>query len=210
MSDGASMEESAADRVTRLLAGARNGNMMARDQLVDSVYVRLNRLCQGLKSKFPGVMAYEQTGDVMGEVWPKLLRELSAKEFKNSSHFFSFSATLIRNTLIDLLRKYYGKNGRGAREIALGPKDQHQTDDGLRTAWLEGKDTKAPDRAAMRDEIHGVIARLPPIHQEMFDLRFYHDLKETECADALNVDVRTVRRRWRRARLALAAALGEP
>ena len=89
-------------------------------------------------------------------------------------------------------------------------RDRHQTDDGLRTAWLEGKDTKAPDRAAMRDEIHGVIARLPPIHQEMFDLRFYHDLKETECADALNVDVRTVRRRWRRARLALAAALGEP
>ena len=194
--------ESAAIRVTRLLARAKSGNTIARDELVESVYHRLNGLCQALKSKYPGVVAYEQTGDVMGQVWPKLLRELSTKEFKDSAHFFSFSATLIRNVLIDLLRKHYGKNGKGSREISIGTnRDEKNADEG-RSLLVEGRDTNSPDRDAMRAEVHSVIQGLPSKHQEMFDLRFYHGLKEAECAEALNVDVRTMRRRWRSARLA--------
>ena len=151
--------------------------------------------------------AYEQTGDVMGEVWPKLLKELARKEFENSAHFFSFSAVLIRNVLIDLLRKHYGRNGRGVREAALDMNWDGQTAENLRDAVLEGKDTNTPDRQAMRAEIHSIIHCLPPSHQEMFNLRFYHGLKEQECAEVLGVDARTVRRRWRSAKLALAAAL---
>lgn len=201
--------ESAASRVTQLLARAKGGNTLARDELVESVYHRLNGLCKVLKSRFPGVVIYEQTGDVMGEVWPKLLRELSRTEFKDSTHFFSYSATMIRNVLIDLLRKYYGKNGKGAREIRVGADDDSPTGDGMRSVVAEGRDTNSPDRDAMRAEIHSVIEGLPTQHREMFDLRFYHGLKETECADALNVDVRTIRRRWRSARLALAAELAD-
>ena len=199
--------QSAAHRVTRLLAVAKDGNTVARDELVESVFHRLNRLCQKLRSQFPGVAAYEQTGDVMGEVWPKLLKELARKEFENSAHFFSFSAVLIRNVLIDLLRKHYGRNGRGAREAFLDMNWEGQTAENLRDAVLEGKDTNTSDRQAMRAEIHSVIHRLPPSHQEMFNLRFYHGLKERECAEILGVDVRTVRRRWRNARLTLAEAL---
>jgi RNA polymerase sigma factor (sigma-70 family) len=209
MSKASPIEESATNRVTRLLARAKDGNTIARDELVDSVYHRLNGLCKGLKSKFPGVVIYEQTGDVMGLVWPKLLKELSTKEFKDSAHFFSFSATLIRNVLIDILRKYYGKNGRGAREVAVAPNQDDQTSEGMRSVVLEGSDTNSPDRDAMRAEVHSIIHRLPAQHQEMFNLRFYHGLRELECAEALNVDVRTVRRRWRSARLALASELGD-
>lgn len=199
--------ETAVNRVTRLLARAKDGNTIARDELVDSVYQRLNGLCQAIKSRFPGVNAYEQTGDVMGQVWPKLLRELSQKEFRDSAHFFSFSAVLIRNVLIDLLRKYYGKNGRGAREINLGSNQDDQKDDSFVAVVLEGKDTNSPDRDVMRQEVHSIIGRLEPKDQEMFNFRFYHGLRETECAEALGVDVRTVRRRWRSARAALARAL---
>ena len=201
--------ESAACRVTRLLARAKSGNTIARDELVESVYHRLNGLCQVLKSKYPGVVVYEQTGDIMGQVWPKLLRELSSKEFKNSAHFFSFSATMIRNVLIDLLRKHYGKNGKGSREISMGADKEEQGSEGIRVALVEGRDTHTPDRDVMRSEVHSVINRLAPEHQEMFNLRFYHGLKEVECADALNVDVRTIRRRWRSARLALASELAD-
>lgn len=199
--------QSAAHRVTRLLAVAKSGNTVARDELVESVFHRLNRLCQKLRGQFPGVAAYEQTGDVMGEVWPKLLKELTRKEFEDSAHFFSFSAVLIRNVLIDLLRKHYGRNGKGARETALDINWEGQTAEKWRGAILEGKDTNAPDRQAMRAEIHSIIYRLPPSHQEMFNLRFYHGLKELECAEVLGIDARTVRRRWRSAKLALAAAL---
>ena len=209
MSEGNLTGESAANRVTQLLARAKGGNTIARDELVESVYHRLNGLCKVLKSRFPGVVIYEQTGDVMGEVWPKLLRELSRKEFKDSAHFFSYSATMIRNVLIDLLRRYYGKNGKGSREVGMGGDNENPTADGVRSLLVEGRDTNSPDRDAMRAEIHSVIHRLPAEHQEMFNLRFYHGLKEVECADALNVDVRTIRRRWRSARLALASELGD-
>ncbi|MCS1409544.1 MAG: hypothetical protein M2R45_02728 [Verrucomicrobia subdivision 3 bacterium] len=207
MKRGTAVSESAANRVTRLLVRAKDGSTVARDELVDSVYHRLNRLCQGLRRKFPGVVAYEQTGDVMGQVWPKLLKGLTNKEFKDSAHFFSFSATLIRNVLIDLLRKHYGKNGKGSREIAAVSDRDTRGGDVAQSVMLEGCDTNSPDRDVMREEVHGMIQRLPAHHQEIFNLRFYHGLKELECAEALNVDVRTIRRRWRSARLALAAEL---
>ena len=117
---------------------------------------------------------------------------------------------MIRNVLIDLLRKHYGKNGKGSREISMGAdKEEEQGSEGIRAALVEGRDTHTPDRDVMRSEVHSVINRLPPEHQEMFNLRFYHGLKEVECADALNVDVRTIRRRWRSARLALASELAD-
>ncbi len=198
--------ESAAHRVTRLLAFAKDGDTAARDELVNSVFQRLNGLCQKLLGKFPGVAAYEQTGDVMGEVWPKLLKELARKDFKDSAHFFAFSAALIRNVLIDLLRKHYGRNGKGLREAAAQEKPNAEE---RHVAVLEGEDTDTPARNAMRREIHHIIHCLPSPHQEMFNLRFYHGLKELECAEVLNVDARTVRRRWRRAKLALAAELSK-
>lgn len=209
MSRDVAGEESAANRVTRLLGQARAGNTVARDELVESVYQRMNRLCQALKRKFPGVVIYEQTGDIMGQVWPKLLRELSAKDFRDSAHFFSFSATLIRHVLIDILRKYYGKNGHASNEISLAPSVNQDTSENRRSLLWEGQDTNSPDRAVMRAEVHSIINRLPAQDQEMFNFRFYHDLKEIECAEAMGVDVRTVRRRWRRARLALASELKE-
>ena len=207
MSRDVSGDESAANRVTRLLVRARTGNTVARDELVESVYLRMNRLCQALKRKFPGVTIYEQTGDIMGQVWPKLLRELSAKDFRDSAHFFSYSATLIRHVLIDILRKYYGRNGHASNEISLAPGDHQDTAEKKRTMLWEGRDTNSPDRDLMRAEVHTIINRLSSQDQEMFNLRFYHDLKESECAEAMGVDVRTVRRRWRRARLALASEL---
>ena len=80
--------QSAAHRVTRLSAVDKDGNTVARDELVESVFHRLNCLCQKLRGQFSGVAAYEQTGDVIGEVWPKLLEELARKEFEDSAHFF--------------------------------------------------------------------------------------------------------------------------
>lgn len=194
--------ESAVHRTTHLLMRVKGGNPLAFDELVDWIYNRVGGLCQALKRNFPGLVAYEQTGDVMGEVWPKLLGELRTKEFKDSAHFFSFSARLIRNVLIDLLRKHYGRNGKGARAICLDPLENSGQ-------LLEGRDSHSPDREAMHRELHHLISRLPEMHRAMFDLRFYHGLKEAECAELLRVDVRTIRRRWRSARLALAQELGK-
>ncbi len=188
--------------LTQLLDRARGGSDGDRERLVESVYQRLNRLCRSLLSRYPGVACHEQTGDVMGQVWPRLLGELSARQFENSAHFFSFSATLIRNTLVDLLRKHRGRNGD--RPI------RYEAPSGAPEPCLEVEEPgESPDQDLLRGEIHVLIGELEPAHREMFGLRFYHGLKEEECARLLGLDERTVRRRWRSARMALADLLEE-
>ena len=190
-------EQETQTAVTRLLERARKGDAGDRERLIDAVYLRLDQLCRGLLSRFPGVGAHEQTGDVMGAVWPRLLAELEVRHFENSGHFFSFSATLIRNTLIDLLRKHYGRNGQRPLRARTLP--------GASGVPLEGiEDPGGPEGDLLQGEIHALIAQLPREQREMFDLRFYHGLRETECAEVLGLDRRTVRRRWRSARLTLA------
>ncbi len=57
--------------------------------------------------------------------------------------------------------------------------------------------------------MHEQVERLPPEEREVFDLCWYHDLTQEEAAAALGVSVRTIKRRWLRARLRLQELLGE-
>ena len=56
-------------------------------------------------------------------------------------------------------------------------------------------------------DFHRLAGGLPEAEREVFDLLWYQDLTQEEAAALLGVDVRTVQRRWRSARLNLAAAL---
>ncbi len=192
--------ESAFRRIDWLLTQVRKGDDRERDELVELVYRRLEHLSRSNLSGFPGLRAYEQTGDVLGETWPRLLKSLRERDFRDSGHFFSYTAVLIRNVLIDLLRKHCGRGGKKPREVAV---DTFPEGSGA-TGW---KQTRTPDRDLMLQECHVAIENLEEKHQEMFNLRFYHGLREWECAEELGVDERTVRRRWREAQLALEAAL---
>ena len=74
-------------------------------------------------------------------------------------------------------------------------------------------DAARPDAAAERRSLGRAIARavdgLAPVLRATFILRAYHDLTYPEIADALEVDVGTVKSRLHRARGALRAELEE-
>ncbi len=55
---------------------------------------------------------------------------------------------------------------------------------------------------------HRAIEELPEEPRQIFDLFCFHGLKQEEAAEFLKVAVRTVKRRWRAARLALHERLG--
>ena len=68
-----------------------------------------------------------------------------------------------------------------------------------------GQGPITPLEQTQEQDIHGIIEQLPDELKEVFDLYYYHDLPQTDIARMLQVDVRTIKRRWRSARLALQA-----
>lgn len=65
------------------------------------------------------------------------------------------------------------------------------------------------EEGAMRAAIVRALGTLEPIHQAVLVLREYHDLDYAEIADALQIDVGTVKSRLARARQALRHVLEE-
>ena len=47
------------------------------------------------------------------------------------------------------------------------------------------------------------MGQLPDEEREVFDLIFYQELSQADAAELLDVSVRTVKRRWRSAKLLL-------
>ena len=70
-----------------------------------------------------------------------------------------------------------------------------------------------PSTWAVRQEwggrIHQAIETLSDEYREVVCLKFYHELGESEIAQIQGVNVRTIRRRWREARLLLHEALSD-
>jgi DNA-directed RNA polymerase specialized sigma24 family protein len=60
-----------------------------------------------------------------------------------------------------------------------------------------------PRRLAEWAEFHEQAAALPEKPREVFDLLWYQGLSQGEAAEAIGVDVRTVKARWQDARLRL-------
>ena len=63
----------------------------------------------------------------------------------------------------------------------------------------------SPSQQAEGQDLHQLIEQLPDALKEVFDLHYYHDLPQAEIAQLLGVDVRTIKRKWRAARLELQA-----
>jgi RNA polymerase sigma-70 factor (ECF subfamily) len=153
-----------------------------------------------LRLGFPGVSRFVETDDVLQNALIRLDRALSGASLESFLHFGSLAACVIRRELIDLARHYFGPRGAGAN---------------LR------RDTRAveeePDRESQPDTLedwtffHEVAEQLPGPQREVFWLLWYGGLSQEEAAARLKASVRTVERRWARARVLLSRALhGQP
>src|SRR5207302_3839847 len=65
-----------------------------------------------------------------------------------------------------------------------------------------------PYQLALWTEFHRQAEALPDEEKVVFDLIWYHGMQQEEVAQVLGVSVRTVKTRWREARLLLHERLG--
>ena len=119
---------------------------------------------------------------------------LEAAPPEDARHFYHLAELQIRRELLDLANRYRGPHGIGAN---------HHTDPaGEKLAGATDRRGE-PSSAAQWREFHRTVESLPDEEREVFGLLWYNGLTQDQAAEVLGVSVRTVKRRWQRARLSL-------
>jgi RNA polymerase sigma factor (sigma-70 family) len=182
-------------RLRELLDRLRAGDPAARDDLLRAARSRLEVFADRMLRRFPGVGRWADADDVFQGAAVRLLRAVEAVPVANTRELLNLAATQVRRELIDLARHFGGPCGVGANHDSAAAPDPGDPAD----------DPADLDRWAA---FHSAADGLPVELREVFGLRFYHDWTNDRIAELLDVDEKTVRRRWLRAVDALKAAVG--
>ena len=195
--------------VEQLLERLKNGDDTARDELIDCASQRLFNLTRTIKRGFNQVNRWEQTEDIFQRSVIKLHRALSEVEIRDSRHFFRLAATHIRRQLIDLARHYAGPEGIGANHATQLAGNPEQSQAPLHGAYDAVDAVETPAQLSRWCELHEAIESLPGEQRETVELLFYNGLSQDQAAQLMGVGVRTIKRYWRSAKLALFEKLGD-
>ena len=198
-----STEPSRTAQLRQRLENLHTGDESAANALIDDAYDSLRRIASEMLHSFPCVGRWEETDDVWQAAALKLHQSLAKTRPESVSHFLHLAGWHIRRTLIEFARKHNGPLGLNANHDTDGPSDSSTGDGEKRPAVADG--TNDPVNLAEWAEFHEQIERLPDDAREVFDLIWYGGLSQADAAEVLEVDPRTVRRRWRQARLVLSA-----
>jgi RNA polymerase sigma-70 factor (ECF subfamily) len=180
----------------------RAGESAARDELFRGFHARLEVLARKMLGRNPRVARWVEAEDLLQNALIRLLRALECVRPDSTRRFLGLAAEQMRRELLDMARHYYGPHGVGANHesVRLGPGDGRP--------GIEPPDVAdAPDLERWT-EFHEMVERLPEREREVVGLIFYHGWAQTQVADVLDVDPRTVRRLWERALVHLHGALG--
>ncbi len=187
--------------VEALIQRLQSGDMSARDELLKATCDRFTYMARSMKRDFPKVGRWEQTEDVVQNSSLRLYRALEDVKIADTRHFFRLVALQIRRELIDMARHYEGAQGMGHHhqtQRAMKPEESQAPD-----RFEAAESTHDPHAVAVWSELHESIDQLPDDQREVTELLWYHGMTQAEAADLLKVDVRTIKRRWRSARMAL-------
>lgn len=175
------------------------GDATAAADLIERSCDRLRRLTRKMLKSCPQIRPWEVTDDVLQGAVMRLQRALSAIKPPTVGAFIGLASLQIRRELVDLIRHYGGPEGEATNRAGDRP-------DGMsrhRDIRDKAGSSAGPSTLAEWTEFHEKVQQLPDEEREIFDLIYYQGLAQSEVADLLGVVDRTVKRRWRSARLLL-------
>jgi len=180
------------------------GDRTARDELV-AASDRMLLLTRQMLRRYGGVARWEQTDDVCQNALVRMCRALEQVTPPTPLDFFRLASAQIRRELIDLARHYYGPQGAGKHHGSVGTGEEGRAGP-LTNAPASDQDD--PHRLPLWTEFHTHAEAMPEEEKAVFDLVWYHAMQQGEAAAVLGISVRTVKTRWRNARLYLHEKLG--
>ncbi|HBI44026.1 MAG TPA: hypothetical protein DDY78_14420 [Planctomycetales bacterium] len=174
-----------------LLDALRAGDDSAREGLLQHTIGRCRELARRMLNKAWDLRQIDQTDDVAQKAMLRLYKTLAHVKPPDAAAFYGLAARQIRWVLGDLAREM------GTAKVV-----------GYRADLPEAEDPfSGPADLAEWSEFHEKIDGLPDEQREIFDLLFYEGLTQEEASAVLEMSVRSIKRRWQRARLSLAHAL---
>src|SRR6476661_7110126 len=102
-------------QLQRCLDRLRQGDLVARNELLNHACERLRKLTRRMLRGFVRLRRWEQTDDVLHNAMMRLHRALSETAPESLRHFFNLAAMQIRRELIDLANHHFGPEGQGAK-----------------------------------------------------------------------------------------------
>lgn len=121
------------------------------------------------------------------------LMKLERMNFQSVPHFLATAARVMRQALLDEVRRALAKKRQNQPLLTVWP-DAQPTDTGL--------DLEALDRALQK------LETISPERARVVELRFFGGLTLEEVAEVQGVSARTIKRQWQVARIWLLAELG--
>ncbi|MEM6688056.1 MAG: sigma-70 family RNA polymerase sigma factor, partial [Planctomycetota bacterium] len=176
-----------------------------RGELLNLTQERLLRLTSKMKQNFRGVGRWEQTEDVYQNAAMRLYQAIHECPVQDLKHYYRLAALQIRRELLDMCRHYRGPMGQGANHATQMKSDSRPAAVDVQAAPQGAEST---DMSAW-SEFHQAVEELPQAERDVFEMTWYHDLKQDEIAKVLDVSTRTVKRLWRSARLLLHESLSD-
>ena len=168
-----------------------------------------DRVLEHIRARFQPsdrLRRFADSQDVLVDVQANLAEHFRTAPFNDLMHFLRLTGRLARNRMIDLVRRYFGPQGPGTREMAVDP-NAETGPNGPGAGWAPDP-APSPEERALRAEVDQVIADLPPEHRDLFDLLYSARLPRAEAAEILGLAPRTLDRRWLEAREALRERFG--
>jgi RNA polymerase sigma factor (TIGR02999 family) len=128
-----------------------------------------------------------QPSALVNEAFIRLMKG-GHREWRDRTHFFAFSATLMRSILVDFARNQKAaRRGEGAQHVHLGG----GPDPGVKPQFADFVDLDIALEA---------LAKLDERQARVVELRYFGGLENSEVAHLLGVSKDTVMRDWRIAR----------
>lgn len=185
----------------------KNGDDEAQERLLQLAGDRLMHLTRQIKKDFARLARWEETDDVYQQSVLRLYSAMKAVEVQNATHFLRLAAQQIRRQLIDLSRSYYGPQG-AARHHASQAGFANDEGGPANHAFEAAEVSQDPQKVQEWSEFHQLIDDLDDDERAVVDLLWYHGMNQEEAAGLLDVSLKTVKRRWRTAKLSLHDKLG--
>jgi len=180
-------------QLTVLLERMKGGDDNARDALFSAAYSELHRLAQA-RLRISGPRRVIDTTSLVHESY---LRFVDAKELKSDDRraFFDYASRVMRSVIVDTVREHMAKK-RGGDWVAM-----------TLSTELAGNIDNDEETVIKVHEALDVLEQADQRLAKVAQMRYFGGYSDVEIAETLQVNERTVRRDWEKARLILAAAL---